>query len=73
MHFAAWDWKFQKSSEGMSEKIKARKQLLEVMAHRSRVDNSVDLIGGSLFEFSAPRKAPKFSTPSVRPATPSGG
>jgi hypothetical protein len=33
----------------MPEKSEARKELMEVMAHRSQVDNNVELIGGSLF------------------------
>ncbi|KAK1615018.1 hypothetical protein QYE76_020535 [Lolium multiflorum] len=41
--------KYRKSSEGMPEKSEARKELMEVMAHRSQVDNNVELIGGSLF------------------------
>lgn len=36
-------------SESSSEKNDARKQLLEMMGHRSHVDNSVELIGNLLF------------------------
>lgn len=41
--------KYWKSAEGSPEKNDARKELLEVMAHRSHVDNSVELIGNLLF------------------------
>jgi legumain len=41
--------KYRKSAEGSPEKNDARKELLEVMAHRSHVDNSVELIGNLLF------------------------
>ncbi|XP_062202096.1 vacuolar-processing enzyme-like [Phragmites australis] len=41
--------KYRKLAEGSPEKNDARKQLLEVMAHRSHVDNSVELIGNLLF------------------------
>uniref|UniRef100_A0ACD5ZAB0 Uncharacterized protein n=1 Tax=Avena sativa TaxID=4498 RepID=A0ACD5ZAB0_AVESA len=47
--------KYRKSEGGISEKSKARKQLLEVMAHRSRVDDSVELIGRSLFGRDGPQ------------------
>ncbi|OAY75397.1 vacuolar-processing enzyme-like isoform X1 [Ananas comosus] len=41
--------KFQRSPEGSSKKRDAQKQLLEVIAHRSHVDNSIALIGNLLF------------------------
>uniref|UniRef100_A0A0A8YS76 Pco131778b n=1 Tax=Arundo donax TaxID=35708 RepID=A0A0A8YS76_ARUDO len=41
--------KYRKLAEGTPEKNDARKQLLEVMAHRSHVDNSVELIENLLF------------------------
>uniref|UniRef100_A0ACD5TCU6 Uncharacterized protein n=1 Tax=Avena sativa TaxID=4498 RepID=A0ACD5TCU6_AVESA len=47
--------KYRKSEGGMSEKSEARKELLEAMAHRSRVDDSVDLIGRSIFGTEGPR------------------
>lgn len=43
------DEKYRKSAEGTSEKSEARKRLLEMMARRSHVDSSVELIGGLLF------------------------
>ena len=36
-------------SESSPEKNDARKQLLEMMGHRSHIDNSVELIGNLLF------------------------
>ncbi|KAG2589403.1 hypothetical protein PVAP13_5NG236500 [Panicum virgatum] len=41
--------KYRKLAEGSPGKNDARKELLEVMAHRSHVDNSVELIGSLLF------------------------
>ncbi|XP_072968600.1 vacuolar-processing enzyme-like [Typha angustifolia] len=41
--------KFRRSPEGSSKKLDAQKQLLEVMAHRSHVDSSIELIGNLLF------------------------
>ncbi|XP_062180667.1 vacuolar-processing enzyme-like [Phragmites australis] len=41
--------KYRKSGEGTPEKKEARKRLLQVMARRSHVDSSVELIGGLLF------------------------
>uniref|UniRef100_A0A0D9YAK4 Legumain prodomain domain-containing protein n=1 Tax=Oryza glumipatula TaxID=40148 RepID=A0A0D9YAK4_9ORYZ len=41
--------KYRKLAESSPEKNEARKQLLEMMAHRSHVDNSVELIGNLLF------------------------
>ncbi|TVU34126.1 hypothetical protein EJB05_15955 [Eragrostis curvula] len=41
--------KYRKLAEGSLEKNDARKELLEVMAHRSHVDSSVELIGNLLF------------------------
>ena len=41
--------KFLKAGEGTAQKREARKRLLQVMARRSQVDSSVDLIGGLLF------------------------
>ncbi|KAJ1283864.1 hypothetical protein BS78_03G159900 [Paspalum vaginatum] len=41
--------KYRKLAEGSAEKNNARKELLEVMAHRSHVDNSVELMGNLLF------------------------
>lgn len=41
--------KFRSSPEGSSAKLNAQKQLLDVMAHRLHVDNSVELIGKLLF------------------------
>ncbi|RCV25887.1 hypothetical protein SETIT_5G201900v2 [Setaria italica] len=41
--------KYRKVAEGSPGKNDARKELLEVMAHRSHVDNSVELIGSLLF------------------------
>ncbi len=40
---------YRKLPESSPEKNEARKQLLEMMAHRSHVDNSVELIGNLLF------------------------
>ncbi|XP_074567301.1 vacuolar-processing enzyme alpha-isozyme-like [Curcuma longa] len=37
--------KFERAPEGSSQKIEAQKQLVEVMEHRSHVDNSIQLIG----------------------------
>ncbi|KAM0826252.1 hypothetical protein ACQ4PT_069004 [Festuca glaucescens] len=53
--------KYRRSSDGMSEE--ARKELLEVMAHRSRVDKGIERIGGILFGTEA---GPQFLT-AVRP------
>nr|ABF00019.1 legumain precursor [Saccharum officinarum] len=41
--------KYRKLADGSSKKNEARKELLEVMSHRSHVDNSVELIGSLLF------------------------
>jgi legumain len=41
--------KYRKLSESSPEKNDARKELLEMMGHRSHVDNSVELIGNLLF------------------------
>ncbi|TVU00269.1 hypothetical protein EJB05_54311 [Eragrostis curvula] len=41
--------KYRKASEGTAEKREARKRLLRVMARRSQVDSSMELIGGLLF------------------------
>uniref|UniRef100_A0A0A9B3K0 See2a n=1 Tax=Arundo donax TaxID=35708 RepID=A0A0A9B3K0_ARUDO len=41
--------KYRKSAEGTTEKVEARKRLLQVMARRSQVDSSMELIGGLLF------------------------
>jgi hypothetical protein len=56
-----WDGKYRRSADGMSEE--ARKELLEVMAHRSRVDKGIERIGGILFGTEA---GPQFLT-AVRP------
>ncbi|XP_048530452.1 vacuolar-processing enzyme-like [Triticum urartu] len=41
--------KYRRSAEGSAEKGEARRRLVETMARRSRVDSSVELIGGLLF------------------------
>ncbi|KAG6469471.1 hypothetical protein ZIOFF_074188 [Zingiber officinale] len=41
--------KFQRAPEGSSRRIEARKQLVEVMEHRSHVDDSIRLVGKLLF------------------------
>ncbi|XP_073008107.1 vacuolar-processing enzyme-like [Typha latifolia] len=41
--------KYRRSPEGSSKKVDAQKELLEVMAHRLHVDNSIKLIGNLLF------------------------
>jgi legumain len=41
--------KYRKAAEGTAQKREARKRLLRVMARRSQVDRSVDLVGGLLF------------------------
>ncbi|KAI4990268.1 hypothetical protein ZWY2020_038631 [Hordeum vulgare] len=41
--------KYRRSAEGSAEKVEARRRLVETMARRSRVDSSVELIGGLLF------------------------
>jgi legumain len=41
--------KYRRSPEGESEKSEARKELMEAMAHRSRVDDAVERIGSILF------------------------
>jgi len=41
--------KYRKSTEDSPEKNDARKQLLEIMEHRSHLDNSMELIGNLLF------------------------
>ncbi|KAM3330601.1 hypothetical protein ACQJBY_027039 [Aegilops geniculata] len=41
--------KYRKLAESSPEKNDARKQLLEMMGHRSHIDNSVELIGNLLF------------------------
>ncbi|ONM41372.1 senescence enhanced2b [Zea mays] len=41
--------KYRKLADSSPEKNEARKELLEVMAHRSHVDSSVELIGSLLF------------------------
>ncbi|CAM0943164.1 unnamed protein product [Alopecurus aequalis] len=46
LHF--WH-KYQRSAEGSSEKSEAQKQLAEELARRSRLDNTVEMIGGRLF------------------------
>jgi legumain len=46
--FYFWD-KYGKSAEGSSEKSEARKQLIEELVRRSRVDRSVEMIGRRLF------------------------
>jgi legumain len=48
------DWllylpQYRKLADSSPEKNEARKELLEVMAHRSHVDSSVELIGSLLF------------------------
>jgi legumain len=40
---------YRRSADGSSEKREARKQLAEELARRSRVDSSVEMIGGRLF------------------------
>ncbi|XP_042449893.1 vacuolar-processing enzyme gamma-isozyme-like [Zingiber officinale] len=40
---------FQRAPEGSSRRIEARKQLVEVMEHRSHVDDSIRLVGKLLF------------------------
>ncbi|XP_077210656.1 vacuolar-processing enzyme-like [Tasmannia lanceolata] len=56
--------KFRKSPEGSPRKHHAQKQLLDVMAHRLHVDNSIELIGNLLF---GSEKGPEVLK-SVRPA-----
>ncbi|CAM0943172.1 unnamed protein product [Alopecurus aequalis] len=46
LHF--WH-KYRRSAEGSSEKSEAQKRLAEELARRSRVDSSVEMIGGRLF------------------------
>ncbi|GER32113.1 vacuolar-processing enzyme [Striga asiatica] len=46
VHF--WD-KFRKAPEGSARKLEAQKQLVEAMAHRTHIDNSIKLIGKLLF------------------------
>ncbi|KAL0297232.1 UNVERIFIED_CONTAM: Vacuolar-processing enzyme [Sesamum radiatum] len=46
VHF--WD-KFRKAPEGSARKVEAQKQLAEAMAHRTHIDNSIQLIGKLLF------------------------
>ncbi|CAA0838401.1 Vacuolar-processing enzyme gamma-isozyme [Striga hermonthica] len=46
VHF--WD-KFRKAPEGSARKFEAQKQLVEAMAHRTHIDNSIKLIGKLLF------------------------
>ncbi|KAL6556659.1 hypothetical protein OROGR_005947 [Orobanche gracilis] len=61
LHF--WH-KFRKAPEGSDRKSEAQKQLAEAMAHRTRVDNSMRLIGKLLFGM---EKGPEMLV-SVRPA-----
>nr|AXQ06495.1 legumain [Vriesea carinata] len=56
--------KFRSLPEGSSKKVKAQKQLLEVMSHRLHVDNSIELIGKLLFGAEEGSKA----LTAVRPA-----
>nr|AWD84474.1 asparaginyl endopeptidase 3 [Pigea enneasperma] len=46
LHF--WH-KYHKAPEGTSRKIDAQKQLVEVLSHRTHVDNSIKLVGELLF------------------------
>lgn len=41
--------RYRRAAEGTPQKAEARRRLLQVMFRRSRVDSSVDLIGGLLF------------------------
>lgn len=42
-------FKYRRAPEGSSQKLDAHKELLEVMAHRLHIDNSIELIGKLLF------------------------
>ncbi|KAL0447413.1 UNVERIFIED_CONTAM: Vacuolar-processing enzyme [Sesamum latifolium] len=61
VHF--WD-KFRKAPEGSARKVEAQKQLAEAMAHRTHIDNSIQLIGKLLFGI---EKGPQVLS-TVRPA-----
>ncbi|KAL0327510.1 UNVERIFIED_CONTAM: Vacuolar-processing enzyme [Sesamum angustifolium] len=61
VHF--WD-KFRKAPEGSARKVEAQKQLAEAMAHRTHIDNSIQLIGKLLFGI---EKGPQVLN-TVRPA-----
>ncbi|KAK9102232.1 hypothetical protein Sjap_019486 [Stephania japonica] len=64
LHF--WH-KYNKAPEGSSEKLKAQKNLHDVMRHRVHVDNSVNLIGELLFGYEEGERILKFVRPAGQP------
>ncbi|KAK9141956.1 hypothetical protein Syun_011356 [Stephania yunnanensis] len=64
LHF--WH-KYNKAPEGSTEKLKAQKNLHDVMSHRVHVDNSVNLIGELLFGYEDGGKILKFVRPAGQP------
>ncbi|KXG22709.1 vacuolar-processing enzyme [Sorghum bicolor] len=56
--------RYRKAAEGTPEKAEARRRLLQVMSRRSRVDSTMELIGGLLF---GSKEGPKVLG-AVRPA-----
>jgi legumain len=64
LNFHVTGGQYRRSAEGSSEKSEALKQLVEELARRSRVDGSVETIGGRLF---GSEEGPKILN-AVRPA-----
>ncbi|PIN13245.1 Asparaginyl peptidase [Handroanthus impetiginosus] len=64
VHF--WD-KFRKAPEGSARKFEAQKQLAEAIAHRTHIDNSIELIGRLLFGMEKGSEVLKTIRPAGKP------